>query len=192
MQIDREAMPSRAEPYTSIAELNATIANPDRVERSLQVARWICQHKAAYGPKHADAWQEPRDAAAWAKHRNAVAFVELQNAGTLAMLCETIEALQAEIDSDSPERAAKRNTALTHLLAIVGGPWRVSDATLQDRGDGVSKPYESWRAWARRVCRLPECYPPKGWEPPKHAPAVQEQDQGSYRRARSWAQRGGQ
>jgi hypothetical protein len=130
------------------------------------VARWIYANRSSHGPKHADSWQEPATREAYAKHRNQVTFVELTNAGTLAMLCETIDALNAGSRLAPPERAAKCEVACTHLLAIVGGPWRITDADIASRGDGVTKPYESWRMWARRMTQLPQCHPPEGYKPP--------------------------
>ena len=160
--------PTPIRPVTSIAELNDCIKLGDPVERCLQTARWICASKASYGPKHANAWREPATAREYADHVHAVAFVELTNAGTLWMLVETVLGLQRGLDADpDADRVTRRHTALTHLLAIVGGPWRIGDADLADKGDGKAAPFESWRAWAARKTRLPECYPPKGYEPPR-------------------------
>lgn len=176
MQSDRESLPERANPsapHPSLGELNACIQHQDTVERALQIARWIYTIRSSFGPKHANAWDGNRIVTAkdFADHRNAVTFVELTNATTLATLCEVVEGLQRGYSEDrDEERKARRMLACGMILNILEA-WMITEGDLADRGDGVTKPYESWRKWAARMARLPQCYPPPGYEPPAHKPA---------------------
>lgn len=160
---DREALPTTGKFATPMTEINAVASNPDRLARTLQIARWIVSAPDGVRPLAADAWPHHsfvgifNASEMYGKHRKAVMWVESQNASRLRMLAQCLLDLEAYSPSaKTPETAQRAATATQHIGGLLVALWGVGP---NDLPSPKARPYVSLQAWAQKRTVLPECLP---------------------------------
>jgi len=160
---DREAVPTAAKFATPMRDIDTAIRNPDRLERALQIARWIVTlPHDKLRPLHADSWPAHNfdgfeGAALYGKHRAAVTWVESENATRLQTLTQCLLDVEIHMASARTQEAAERaSKAVQHLGGLLVGLWGVGP---RDLPSPDAQPYVPVHVWAAKRALLPQCLP---------------------------------